>query len=433
MVGGLSRALDLTEGQPVGHAQRTVVIGMRIAKLLDVSESEQADLFYALLLKDAGCSASASRTAAIFDADDIALRADAKLVNFRQTRETLAYIARSANHDGGRIRRLRTAIGVAKAFKVGAQAIVAERCAQGAEIVSAIGLSPAAADTVASLEEHWDGGGLPRGIAGDQIPLLARIGAIAQCIDVFNQRRGRDEARAMVRARRGVAFDPRLADLVLARSDDDEIWATTAARELAAVVASLEPPSAVIAATDDRLDQVAKGFALVIDAKSPWTRHHSQGVAEIANSAATLVGMPADIRSDFRRAALLHDIGKLAVPSQILDKQAALTSVEFAQVKLHAKIGEDIIAGIPPFAKWASTIGEHHERLDGTGYPRGLTDQNLSPAARLLAVADVYDALTAARPYRAAKSRDEAIALLESQLHTGFCPEAFDAVRAATV
>ena len=431
VVGGLSRALDLTEGQAPGHAQRTVIIGMRIAALLGLSEADRATLFYALLLKDAGCTASASRTAAIFGADDISLRRDGKLVNFRETRETLSYVARTAG-GGGAFRRFGNAIRVARAFRDGAPAIVAERCAQGADVVLALGLDSAAARVVACLEEHWDGGGLPNALQGEQIPLLARIGSLAQCIDVFNERRGREAARGMVRARRGVAFDPKLSDLVLGLGARDPLWEVPATNDLAAMVADLEPRDRLIEASDQQLDRVADAFALVIDAKSPWTHQHSAGVARVATDAAGILGMPADLRADFRRAALLHDVGKLAVSSQILDKLEPLTPDEFTQVKRHARIGEEVLAGIPHFSPWAPVAGAHHERLDGSGYPRGLAGPDLSPAARVLAVADVYDALTSERPYRAARDRDEALVVLESQLHTGFCPDAYEAIREAT-
>ena len=429
VVGGLSRALDLTEGQSPGHAQRTVLIGMRIAYQVGLDATSRASLFYGLLLKDSGCTKSASRTAALFGRDDIALRQDGKLVDFGRPREALGYLLRNSGADSRGPRRARKALQAGRALREAAPEIVAARCQQGANVVRALGLDHGTAETIVGLDEHWDGGGYPEGLVGEQIPLLARIGCLAQSVDAFLCAGGRAAAHAMVEDRRGRWFDPDLADIVLGLSEGDPLWdRLSAAERLADSVRALEPTDRVIHASEEHLDRVAEAFALVVDAKSPWTNLHSHRVAQVATAAARQLGMPDHVATEYRRVALLHDVGKLAVSSHILDKPGRLTDDEFAQIKRHAVVSEQILAGIALFAPWATTAGAHHERLDGSGYPRGLTGRQIPRGAQVLAVADVYDALTAERPYRDAMSRDNALSIIRAELDTAFSPEAYGAV-----
>lgn len=179
VIAALSHALDLTEGQPVGHAERTCLIGLRIADGLGLSEDDRAALFYALLLKDAGCSSSAARMSALFGADDLALKREGKLVEWARVQETVAFTARSVQPDGSRLRRARRFAGALRGLAAEATAIVEARCERGADIVSMLGLPAESADAVRTLDERWDGRGQPRRVGGEQLPLLGRIAALA--------------------------------------------------------------------------------------------------------------------------------------------------------------------------------------------------------------------------------------------------------------
>ncbi len=433
VVAALSRALDLTEGQAEGHAQRTLLIGMCLADSLGIDAAQRTALFYALLLKDAGCTASASRTAALFAADDIALRRDGKLVDWHKSRQVLTYLIRHTAREARGVARMGQALSVARTLKSEGHLIVEARCHQGASIVRSLGLDPAASEAVRDLDEHWDGGGHPRGLAGHQIGILARIGCVAQTAEVFVTVFGRDAARRMVAERTGRWFDPEVAGAFLGISDRHPVWEALTSPDLtAAALRAQEPGDMLIEATEERLDRVADAFALVIDAKSPWTNRHSHGVAHWATELSGLMGMSPEERPAFRRCALLHDIGKLAVSSRILDKPGPLSASERVQVERHAATSEHILAQVPTLANWAATAGAHHERLDGTGYHRGLTAGSLTPAMRALAVADVYDALTATRPYRAPMDRDEALALIANDRGKALCPTACDALTVVT-
>jgi len=428
VIAALSHALDLTEGQPVGHAERTCLIGLRIADGLGLSEDDRAALFYALLLKDAGCSSSAARMSALFGADDLALKREGKLVEWARVRETIAFTARSVQPDAAPARRARRFAGALRGLAAEATAIVEARCERGADIVSMLGLPSAAADAVRTLDERWDGRGQPSRVAGERLPLLGRIAALAQTVEVFHARFGRAAARAMAEQRRGGAFDPAVVDAFLSIRDGDALWRALANPDPSAEVAALEPRELVRLAGEDDLDRIAEAFARAIDAKSPFTARHSEGVARFAVAVGERLGFDRLALRDLRRAGLLHDIGKLGVSNAILDKPGRLTDDELAQMRRHPAYSEQILLRVPAFAGWAVDAAAHHERLDGRGYHRGVDGRALSPAARALAVADVFEALTADRPYRGPMAPSEALALMRRDVGAAFCPSAFAAL-----
>jgi len=244
---------------------------------------------------------------------------------------------------------------------------------------------------------------------------------------------GPQGALDVVRERRGRWFDPRIADAFLAIGTDDPLWMRMAQDATTEVMLALEPREAGLSLTDDDgLDRVAEAFAGVIDAKSPYTARHSMGVATYSVAIGEHMGFdPVRLRA-LRRAGLLHDIGKLGVSNLILDKAARLTDAEFAEVRRHPLYTEQILSRITPFADLAVSAAGHHERIDGRGYHRGIRSDLLPLEARILAVADVYEALTADRPYRASMPRDAALAIMWKDSGTAFAPDCVAALREVT-
>jgi len=407
VIGALSHALDIAEGQPPGHAVRSCLIGMRVGVELDLDAAERSDLFYALLLKDAGCSANANRMAALFAADDRTAKATSKLVDWSDRRAAVLWLLRIAAPGGGLRRRVAVLRGIRDAGDV-RRSFTQARCDRGAEIARMLFLSEGTASAIRSLDEHWDGRGMPDGLRGEEIPLAARIACLAQTVEVFHARGGVKVALAMARRRRGSWFDPSLVDAFLRVCADRGFWAQLAAPD----VSHWEPDGLALAADEESVDRIAEAFARVIDAKSPFTARHSERVAEIADGIALELGFDADERRTMRRAALLHDIGKLAVSNRILDKPGKLSAEEFRDVQTHPVHTLSILARAPCFAGLAELAANHHEKLDGSGYPRSLAADDLDLQMRVLSVADVYEALTAERPYRAAIPVEEALAII---------------------
>jgi len=208
VLAGLSHALDITEGQRRGHAERSCVIGMRLADVLGLDDDLRSSLFYALLLKDAGCSSNAAKVAALFGTDDAIVKSTRRLTDTSSFPQALLHVARTAGSGSSLIGRSRRVAAVLRSGRSGARALVALRCERGAEIARALGLGEVAAQAILDVDEHWDGDGYPAGISGDGISLAGRILSLAQTAEVFWQHGGPAAACAIARRRRTAWFDP---------------------------------------------------------------------------------------------------------------------------------------------------------------------------------------------------------------------------------
>jgi len=279
------------------------------------------------------------------------------------------------------------------------------------------------------LDEHHNGGGRPDGLSGQKVPLYSRIALLAQVVDVFHTGGGPAAALEELERRRGRWFDPELVDAFTALAND-AFWTQLAAPNIGEVVLSLEPASQVVPLDDDYLDDIAAAFGQIVDSKSPYTSGHSARVALYVDLMAETMGLDAQRRRWLKRGALLHDIGKLGVSNSILDKPGKLDDDEWAAVRSHAFYTEAILSRIDAFAELARVAGAHHERLDGKGYPRGLSADAIAPETRIITCADIFDAITAARPYRGAVPIDKTLDIMSEAVGTAIDPHCFDVLRA---
>ncbi len=428
VLAGLSHALDLTEGQREGHAVRTCLIGMRIADVLRLDRELRSPLFYALLMKDLGCSSNAARFAALFGADDQGVKSDLKVTNWSHALESFRFVARNVAPGQFWLRRVWQLMGVLSRGPEGAREVVVTRCERGADIARMLGLPDQTAHAIRALDEHWDGRGQPYNLKGDSIPLLARILGLAQTVEVFVTTHGLDTAFDMAVSRRGSWFDPVVVEALLALRQDHKFWHNLLEGDTLAQISRIEPADEIQMADEDRLDLIAEAFALVIDAKSPWTFRHSKGVAEFSAAIARTVGFSEARIRDVRRAALLHDIGKLGVSSLILDKPEKLTDDEFAIMRRHPVNTRAILSRTGCFSHLADVASSHHERLDGRGYDRGVADPELPMLARILCAADICDALSASRPYREGMPPDRVLAIMKREVGSAIDPDCYAAI-----
>ena len=414
LLAALSTALDLTEGQLPGHALRTAYLATRAAEALQLSEADRATVFYGAFLKDAGCSSNAAAVTRIFGMDDIALKGRQAGIE----RSILAYAAftiRNLPETEPLPLRLRRLIRIGFTGTRERRASEEIRCERGAAIARKAGFGDAVGAAVHDVHEHWDGGGHPRGLARTDIDRHARIIAASAALDLFVSLRGRAEALAVLAARRGSWYEPDVVDALLDLGThglfDELDEADIVGRTMA-----LGPAERVDAVLDVDVDRLASAFADIVDAKSPFTGSHSQRVASLAEGIAIRLGLPDRDVVDVRRAGLLHDLGKLGVPNMILDKPSRLEPSEFEVIRRHPELTLRILEPVPAFAAVAELAACHHERLDGRGYFRGLTEPELTIGARIVAVADVYEALTADRPYRPAMPIETALGILRSEV-----------------
>lgn len=417
LLNALSYALDLTEGQPAGHGIRCAWIGMHIGREIGIPAEELTDLYYTLLLKDIGCSSNAARICNLFLTDDIEFKRGIKTVN-ESLPQVLRFVLSHTGMKAGLAERFRALITTFKESGTIARELVEIRCQRGADIVRRMRFSEAVATGILDLDEHWNGKGQPTGLKGEAISLYARIALITQVADVFHTSAGSESARREVIRRAGTWFDPALVAAFKKVSARPDFWAALAAPDLAERLATSFGDDGAYLVDDDYLDDVAAAFADVVDSKSPFTAGHSRRVALFTDMIAEELGMPEEERRYLRRAALLHDIGKLGVSNQILDKPGKLDDAEFAVVRSHPGLGEDILSKISAFQELARLAGAHHERLDGRGYPRGLTGEAICPLTRILTTADIFDALTADRPYRAAMPVSKALDIMKQDIGT---------------
>ncbi len=426
IIEALSKALDLTEGQPPGHCIRTCYIGTHIGREMGMPDDQLQELYYTLLLKDLGCSSNAARICELYMADDLSFKRDFKLVD-GSLGQVLRFVLGHTGMQAGLAERFRGIVNILQNGGKIATDLIQTRCQRGAEIARQMRFSDGVADGVLSLDEHWNGGGKPVGISGEEIPLYSRIALLSQVADIFQMSAGREAAIAEIGKRADTWFDPSLCTAFARIAGRDDFWETLASDQLETIVLESEPGQQAIMADDDYLDDIAAAFARVIDAKSPYTSGHSDRVALFTDLIAEEMGIDEDGRRLLRRAALLHDIGKLGVSNSVLDKPAKLDDIEWGAMKRHAEFSEMILSHIGAFADLARIGGAHHERLDGKGYPRGLTAEEIPMEVRIVSTADVFDALTADRPYRAAMPISKALAILwegAGESHDPICIEA---------
>ncbi len=407
---------------------RSCLIGMRLGREMGLGAEDLSALYYALLLKDAGCSGNASRMAALFGSDDNETKARMKLVDWHQRVRLALHTARNVARGQSLFRRVRQFLVIARTEDM-TRELITLRCERGAAIAGRLGFPEATAGAIRSLDEHWSGLGYAEGLAGEDIPLLARIANLAQTVEAFHDAEGVDGAIAVARARNGRWFDPGLVSIVDGWQRDRAWWRALQSEDVTALVLAEEPADRVRFVDDEGLDEVARAFSDIIDAKSPFTFEHSRRVADYAVAMGRTMGFDEEEIRRLYRAGLLHDIGKLGVSNRILDKPGALTDEERAAMERHPANSHAILDRVTAFRDFAWTAALHHEKLDGSGYPYGLTGDALDAAARCLTVADIYDALTTDRPYRVGMERERALGIIESEAGTKLCVEAVGALR----
>jgi putative nucleotidyltransferase with HDIG domain len=427
LLGALSHALDLTEGQPEGHCVRCCWMGMLIADELKLNDEQTWELYYTLLLKDLGCSSNAARICELYLADDRSFKTDFKLID-GSLPQALRFVLSHTGLKSGLAERFRAIINICQNGGSISTELIATRCQRGAEIARKMRFNEPVATGIMHLDEHWDGSGKPEGLKGQSISLYARIALICQVADVFQKAGGELAARQEIKNRVGTWFDPQIAAAFERVASRPSFWDSLNSADMQEQIYEFEPAQFVKAVDEDYLDDIAAGFAEVVDSKSPFTRGHSERVTLYADLIAENLGFSLDRRRWLKRAALLHDIGKLGVSNTILDKPGKLSDEEFATMKQHTVHSETILNRIAAFRQLAPIASAHHEKLDGSGYPKGLKGREITLESRILAVADIFDALTADRPYRKAMPVNEALSIIEREVGTALDHSCFQAL-----
>lgn len=428
LIGSLSHALDITEGQPEGHCVRCCWIGMHIGRDLGFSEQELWELYYTLLLKDLGCSSNAARISQLYLTDDLDFKRDFKWIDGSKSK-ALNFVVGHTGLQSGLADRFKALLTIFQHGGEIAQELIQTRCQRGADIARQLRFSEGVALGIHALDEHWDGHGRPDALAGEEIPVYARIALLSQVVDVFHTVGGPQDAMQEARNRTGSWFDPKLVEALERVSKNPDYWSMLKSNDLHQAVLDLEPGRFEVPLDDDYLDEIAAAFGQIVDAKSPYTQGHSVRVALYTDLVAAELGVPLARRRWLKRGALLHDVGKLGVSNSILDKPGKLDADEWEAVKRHAAYSESIMSRIGIFKELAAVSGAHHERLDGGGYPKGLKGEQITLETRIITVADIYDAITAERPYRGAIPVPETLEIMSQNVGSAIDPDCFRALQ----
>jgi putative nucleotidyltransferase with HDIG domain len=430
VLSALTYALDITEGQPQGHSVRCCWIGLLIAEELKLDDQQTWELYYTLLLKDLGCSSNAARVCELYLADDLSFKKDFKLVN-GSLPQALRFVMSHTGLQSGMAERFRAIINIFQNGGEISRELIETRCTRGADIARKMRFGEPVALGIHNLDEHWDGSGKPNGIKGEDISLYARIALLAQVVDIFRMSSGEEAARKEVENRSGTWFDPALVKAFKAVAARPSFWDAMKSDDLREMILELEPKNATINFDEDYLDDIAAGFAQVVDAKSPFTKGHSERVALYADMIAEQLQLSTPHRRWLKRAALLHDIGKLGVSNSILDKPGKLDDAEWVSMRRHTIETETILSRISVFKHMAPVAAAHHEKLDGKGYPNRMKEEEITLESRILAVADIFDALTADRPYRAAMPIAKALSIMTEDAGIALDENCFTALKLA--
>jgi HD-GYP domain-containing protein (c-di-GMP phosphodiesterase class II) len=414
LVAALCLATDLGMGFPFEHGLHSTLIAMRIADRLGVGHEDLARTYYACLLSHSGCTTDAHLAPEVFGGS---LTTHLNPVVYGSRLDVLGGLIRALPDPGGAapVRALQVARRFPRMAREQREHLTAG-CEVAGMVAEGLGLSPAMRSLLAHLLERWDGKG-PLGRAkGEQIPLPMRIVALA--VDAAFQRvlGGEERVVRLVRERQGHAFDPEVAacltddaERILALDAHGSVWAETLACEP-------DPPLLLEGEALDRALAVMGNFADLI---SPYLTGHSTGVAELAAAAARRCRLDEGGALTVRRAALVHDLGRVAVDVRIWQKPGPLTADELEQVRLHPYHSERVLARSEFLSGLTPVAGAHHERLDGSGYHRGVAGADLALPARLLAAADAYHAMTEPRPHRAPIAPARAAELLGREANAG--------------
>lgn len=397
---------------------------MHIGEKLGMPTERLWELYYTLLLKDLGCSSNASRICELYLTDDLSFKRDFKWVD-GSLPQVLRFVLRHTGPSSGLIDRLKTLGGILTNGDEIAQELTLTRCTRGADIARQLRFPEAVALGIHALDEHWNGQGRPVGLQGAQIPLYSRIALLAQVIDVVNTADGKTAAVDEIKKRSGSWFDPELVEAFTAVASDNEFWATLNSAAIESRVLRLEPGGHEVSLDEDYFDDIAEAFGQVVDAKSPYTAGHSARVGLYTSLLSEAMEIPESRRRWLKRGALLHDVGKLGVSNSILDKPGKLDNIEWLAVQRHAAFTEAILGRISNFDELSHVSAAHHERLDGGGYPRGLKATDIAIETRIITTADIFDAITAERPYRGAVPVEKTLAIMADTVGTAIDANCF--------
>jgi HD-GYP domain-containing protein (c-di-GMP phosphodiesterase class II) len=415
VIASMCLATDLGMGFPFEHGFHATLTTMRLCQLLDVDEDTVSRTYFACLLMYAGCNVDGVERSEIFGGE---MTEHLTHRQFGSAFESLGGVIRALPSPGASPARrtFQTMTGLPRAARFQSRHFAA-LCEVAGMLAERLGVPRSVYEMFPFLTERWDGAGVLKRAGGDEIPLPLRIITVGR--DATYQRLIGDDDHVthVIASRAGHAFDPEVAAVFLEnaahvlgpRELSETVWEEVLASE----------PRPWLTLAGPAIDQALGAIGAFSDLVSPDLTGHCSGVAQLAAAAASLQGFGPAEAETIRRAALVHDVGRTAIGSRVWSKPGPLTADEREQVRLHPYHTERVLARSPFLSQLAPIAMAHHERLDGSGYHRGLDRSSLSSAARLLAVADAFQSKTEPRPYREPLSPKETTEILVGKAREG--------------
>jgi HD-GYP domain-containing protein (c-di-GMP phosphodiesterase class II) len=414
LVAALSLGVDLGFGQPMEHVLRQCLIALRLAGHAGLGEQDRMAVYYTALLVNVGCHADAHEQAKWFG-DDIALKSGKYVHELGSVRGTLATM-RLVGAGNPPLHRFRVGLEFAFSGHRQLDGMISQHARLARVLAEQLGLPAAVRESVGAAYEQWDGRGWPGALKARAIPVAARIAQLAEFIEVAHRVGGVAGAAALARRRAGRQFDPALAALLCDRADQ-VLGGLDAVQAWPAVIAA--EPALAVELSAKQLDSALAAIANFVDLKSPFTLGHSVAVAELAEESGCRLGLPPEQVLMLRRAGFVHGFGRLGVSNSIWDRPGPLSAGEWERVRMYPYLTERMLHQSAALAPLGEIAVQHRERLDGSGYPRGLSGGAISMPARVLGAADAYTSMLEPRPHRPARPAGEAAAELRTEVRAG--------------
>jgi HD-GYP domain-containing protein (c-di-GMP phosphodiesterase class II)/DNA-binding CsgD family transcriptional regulator len=412
IIGALALAADLASGFALEKSLRTVLVASRLARLAGAAEDERSTVYWVSALRFVGCVGFAHEETAFAAGDDNSMRKTLVYADFDRPLDVIRRFARDVAPDATRLERTR---GLFRFLldSDGPRRYAASHCESGVFFARSVGLPESVALGLDTAEERFDGKG-PRRKRGDELPFASRASDVADALELFWTSGGVELARTVLMQRRGRTLDPSLVDLALA-SLPDLIEGLDASSVWDQFLAAEPAPFRI---DDEDIDRGCIAIGRFGDLKSVYTLAHSARVCRFAEAAGAAAGLSPDDRVLLRRAACLHDVGRVAVATGTWDKRGPLNAVEWQRVRAHSQHTEVVLRGAG-LDQLADVAGATHERGRGAGYHRGLSFEGVPFVARLIAAADVLAALGEERPHRPTLDENRATKELRAMVEQG--------------
>lgn len=414
LVAALSLGVDLGFGQPMEHVLRQCMIALRLAERVGLGEQERSVVYYAALLVNVGCHSDAHEQAKWFG-DDIGARSEKYAHELGSVGGALAMMRRLGSGNPP-LHRFRVGVEFAVAGRRDLDGMIVQHSALARRLAEEIGLSAEVQEAVVASYEQWDGKGWPGQLRADAIPVASRLSQIGEFTEVAHRLGGTGAAVALAKRRAGSQFDPWLsavfcehAEAILDGLDEGETWEAVIGAE----------PALAVRLSDEGFDQALVAVADFVDLKSPYTLGHARGVSELSYAVGTALGLEAREAENVRRAALVGGLGRLGVSNAIWDKRGPLGAGERERVRMHPYLTERMLHQSSALAPLGAIAVQLRERIDGSGYPKGLAGAAIPHSARILGAADAYQAMCEPRPYRDALTGEKAARELRTEVKAG--------------